>query len=408
MSLGPALERLDKRVADHQDRSTHPMELQRGLAGVRRAMAEPRTRPVWWWAAAVVAALAVALTLTNWPDAMLSYSTVNGRKMTVGEWEDTAGGGRLRFSDGTELAAEGGTRWRVVQVTSHGGTIQLERGALSARVEPRADARWQLDVGPYRINVTGTRFSTSWDAVEEVFELTMDEGSVMLAGPVVGAEREVRAPEQIHVDVRERKLTASRPRADTPTAEPTSTSTGASTIAAPTASTIAAAPPTTSTSPPTLPTWMILAQRGMHAEAVAAMRWRDQASLLASESPAGLLLLSHSARLGGDHALASRALDALKTRFPDTVQGRTARFLSGKIYFDQERYARAAAELSAYLKSAPTGAFVDDAQVLQILALHASGSGDQARSLARAYLDKNPNGHRAARLRGILANKPAP
>lgn len=426
MSVERTLERMGEAVVRHQDGARPELDEERGLARFRAAVdagvVRPKRRPG-LMAASLAAAALIVLAVMSWPRAALTFAVEGGHEMAVAEWLDARDITTVRFSDGTRISALVGSRWRVNNTTPVGATLQLERGELTADVRSRGSSRWLVDAGPFSIRVTGTRFATSWDPVGEVFELQMHEGSVVLAGPVVGGQREVRAPEHLRIDVGTQRLSVvsdsavsseTDGEAETPSAEPSAaaatsdkpqpsdaraTATGS---AEPKPGTETAAAPG-SLPEAGVPEWMMLAQSGKHKEALAAVREMDAATLLASESPAGLLLLAQTARLAGDHGLATRALSSLAARFPDSVQAKTALFLKGKLHFDQGRYDQAVAEMSRYLGATPGGAFSGEAQVLLIVALHRGGRVAEAQALAGKYLESHPDGPHAARIRSIVS-----
>jgi TolA-binding protein len=404
-----ALLRVGKRVASEQDQSGPSLDEDRGLARFREVVdagvVQPK-RSRRWLAAAFVAALMAVVAVFAWPRSSLTFAVEGGRALAVAEWIDAQDVTQVQFSDGTKISALTGSRWRVSDTTPVGATVQLERGELTADVYSDRDTRWLVDAGPFSIRVTGTQFTTSWNPVDEVFELVMHEGSVVLSGPVVGGQREVRAPEHLRVEVGNKKLalvgSSTQPSSAASAAAPEPPAANEEPEPAPETPAPPPEPSATADAAPKIDAWITLAQSGEYAKALARVQELNAASLVASESAPRLLLLAQTARLGGDQALAARALSALAKRFPDSVQAKTARFLAGKLHFDRGRYEQAVTELSAYTSSAPSGAFAGEAQVLLIVALHRSGRVSEARTLAGPYLKRHPDGPHAARIRSIL------
>lgn len=105
----------------------------------------------------------------------------------------------LGFTDGTKFELQPNGRARVTELAPSGATVVVERGELRASVRPRRGNQWRIDVGPFRVTVLGTLFDVSWQPEVERFSLTLRKGVVAVAGPVVGAERIVRAGEQLEV-----------------------------------------------------------------------------------------------------------------------------------------------------------------------------------------------------------------
>lgn len=395
--MSQTLEQLGRVVADHQDDAEGGLDVDRGLNRFRTEVDRRRLRRRSPFALAAVAlALVLGVVGLTWPARPLEVSLVQGADAE--RWVE--GADEARFSDGSVVVAEPKSRWRVAERTPRGATVQLERGALTARVVHRDDTSWRVDAGPFAIRVTGTAFTTTWDPAAQVFGLTMHEGTVVLSGPGVGGQLVVTAPEHVQIQL-DRSLT-SAPQTSAPVpdfAPPPST--------VPKVAPSAASRPTPrATLPVDVPSpqadaWREHARNRRYVEALAELRPLSPA-LLTTASPTDLLLIAQTARLGGDGALAQQALVALRERHPTSVEARTAQFLEGRMHFDRARHAAAVSALSGYLEAAPNGAFAGEAKVLLILALHHAGRSEEARRRARLYLQHHPTGPQADRLRSIL------
>jgi hypothetical protein len=112
----------------------------------------------------------------------------------------------VSFSDGTVLDVEPSARARVVDVSQNGADIALESGLLHARVVHTGRSAWRLNAGPFAVRVTGTRFDVRWDPAAQQFSLAVLEGSVVVSGSIVGAERAVRAGEKLLASVAQGRL----------------------------------------------------------------------------------------------------------------------------------------------------------------------------------------------------------
>ena len=62
---------------------------------------------------------------------------------------------RVRFSDGTEVGLEHGSRAWVVGTGADGAQIRLEDGRAHFAVVHRPHARWSVEAGPFVVSVTG-------------------------------------------------------------------------------------------------------------------------------------------------------------------------------------------------------------------------------------------------------------
>ena len=75
---------------------------------------------------------------------------------------------------------------RVKARTRAGATIRLERGQASFAVVHRPGARWNVEVGPFEIAVTGTEFDVHWSDDRQGFEVVMKSGTVVVSGSLTG------------------------------------------------------------------------------------------------------------------------------------------------------------------------------------------------------------------------------
>lgn len=367
-----SLERLGTLVARHLEAHGPKLDAKRGLRRLRAA--KRQGSPQRWLFAALVPLVLVAVWL-SWPrtapqgPAPLSYVV------------ERAG---LRFSDGTRIDMGDDARAQVMRIDEHGADVALERGAVTAAVSHREGARWQVAAGPFTVRVTGTEFTVSWDAEDEVFALSMHDGSVVVSGPVIGQARELRAPDEIVVHAREGRVRLGpadpdpAPEVSARTPEPERA---------------------TQSAPAPKKDWRARLADGERGEAMAMLK---EAGALDREDAAGLMLIAQTARLTGDAALAARALQRLEQRFPDSVEAATAAFLRGKLHFDAGRHGDAISLFQQYLRAAPGGTFAREARVLLILSLHATGRRDEARTLAEGYLAQHPDDAHAARLRQLV------
>ena len=105
----------------------------------------------------------------------------------------------MSFSDGSRVTLNPSSGARIQELHRNGAHLLLERGSLTADVRHRLGTHWRIDVGPYTVIVTGTRFTVSWDAATETFHLNMKTGTVDVRGPMIDDTRTVRADQQLTV-----------------------------------------------------------------------------------------------------------------------------------------------------------------------------------------------------------------
>ena len=145
------VERLGDEAARTQDASGPRFDEERGLTRFRDVVDAgviDQARPRRWMAASLVAALAIVVALVAWPRAALTLATRSGPDVTIAHWVDSPEPTVVGFSDGTEVWALGGSRWRVSETTPVGATLQLERGQLTADVQSLERAAWNIDRSP--------------------------------------------------------------------------------------------------------------------------------------------------------------------------------------------------------------------------------------------------------------------
>lgn len=314
------------------------------------------------------------------------------RPGTVGEWvsadeEDT----ELRFADGTVFRLRRASRARVTATSPDGADLVLEQGALEARVTPRGGARWTIGVGPFVVRVTGTAFTLRWDTTARRLALTVSEGSVAVAGPLLPQDRPVVAGESLVVDVsrNEMQLTRGAGPAPRPSGPPAD--------ARPALEDGGAAADPTATSAPRSPEWRALLAAGEARAAVGALARDGVAVGVGQATVSELWQLADAARLAGRADVAVAALEALRAR---GVRGSTA-FLLGKVAADQQGSPGAAIRwFEAYLAEAPGGPLAEEA-LGRLMTLQRRSNPSAARATARRYLARYPKGAYAGLARSL-------
>ena len=130
----------------------------------------------------------------------LSFS-VQGATVTRGEEIDVVGSSdaALRFSDGTDVGMDVGTRLAVTARDARGARLRLQSGRARFQVVHRPNAAWTVDAGPYLIEVTGTVFAVRWADAEQTIEIAMESGSVRVSGPLLSERMELRTGQRLRV-----------------------------------------------------------------------------------------------------------------------------------------------------------------------------------------------------------------
>src|SRR5215471_2546069 len=160
---------------------------QAGLERLEYALASRRRNRTWKWAvsfAAVVGGAMLFLLPRLLGTRALSVEVVSGTVSEGGYVRPPQGGDALlRFSDGSEVKLNSGARARVTELKTHGARVLLESGRARVHVVHHDDTKWALDAGPFTVQVTGTEFDLSWASADELLDLHLHNGSVVVNGP---------------------------------------------------------------------------------------------------------------------------------------------------------------------------------------------------------------------------------
>src|SRR5262245_19699791 len=212
--LNPLAE-LGARVARVQDRALDDMPLPKTKERLLQSPARVSRRS---WALPAGVALLALLSVALWwraPQRELAFTLSNGEPPVVGQWIGASAADPvvLQFTDGTSVSLAPGASARVASLDEHGARIVVERGMVDVAVVHRPGARWDLDVGPFAVRVTGTRFRVSWDPTTTRLLVELREGSVLVSGPIIGDGRRVAAGETLTVSIAtsEMQLTTAEP-----------------------------------------------------------------------------------------------------------------------------------------------------------------------------------------------------
>jgi transmembrane sensor len=352
----------------------------------------------------------------------------------VGEWvaADGVEPVPVRFSDGSALSLEPGTRMRVTETMADGAVVLVERGLLHAEIRHASPkTAWTLRAGPFSVQVTGTRFDAGWEPGTETLDVLVQQGSVVVNGPMLPRDRPVVDGEHLVVSVRSGRMALSKGSAEPvlaaddpaaaaggaagtnkPALSPTSSDeASARATAAVSAAVDAGAPATPATSATgsgastgvdagaAEPSWRTLATARKYKEAWAEIEKSGFDQEMARASAGELLSLSDVARFAGEGARAQQALLALRRRYG--ARGYSA-FQLGRIAIDQLGSSSEAVHwFETYLQEEPSGALAEQAMG-RIVDIQRRGSREAARAAAERYLARYPNGAYAAVARSVL------
>jgi ferric-dicitrate binding protein FerR (iron transport regulator) len=131
----------------------------------------------------------------------------------------------IRFSDGSRIDLDGETRGRIAAAR-----FVLERGAANLDVIHRDGRRWAVEAGPFRVEVTGTRFRVAWSPEQQHFRVAMQQGAVAVSGPAISPGTMLRADQVLDVSDGHARIESALRRAP---GEPTGARPGATVAATP-------------------------------------------------------------------------------------------------------------------------------------------------------------------------------
>jgi hypothetical protein len=357
----------------------------------RRLTPRPRLRrPSAGWLSLAGLAIATAIALGVWsrPPPPLSFA-LNDAEGVAGQWiEPQHADAAAVFSDGTTLLVAAGARATVSRLDADGAYVRVERGRVVASVHHDAGTRWLFDVGPYAVQVTGTRFEAAWDAVHERFTLTMGEGSVRVTGPGLVGTRALVAGQTLDLTPPTAPRTVEPPDADAPAG-------AAAELPRPLEET----PPAPARPRPSRPSWRTLADDGDYHAALATAEGEGFERLLGSLSAGELLRLGDVARYARQHARAREAYLAVRERFRGTLSAASAAYSLGLITAERSDSLE---WFETYVDEAPSGPLAAEALGRLIEAAAGRPPDAHARALARTYLEHHPDGPHASLARSLL------
>jgi FecR-like protein len=337
----------------------------------------------------------------------------------------------LRFTDGTQVDLEKGSRARVVSTSADGAALRLEDGRARFAVVHRRHARWSVEAGPFVVQVTGTTFDVVWSAGEGVLKVRLHNGVVSVLGPLTrggvtllpgqelvarpdeGVLQIERAPEGPVGGAGPPPVPARAPAAasasEAPGLEPPPPATPAPGVPSAPASLEhrLPAPARARVAPPASePIGADWDRRIAAGDFEAIVRDTDRCGgddCLRALPSARLGALGDAARYTGRRDLARRALLAQRARFSGTSAAEEAAFLLGRLAEDaHEPREEALRWYATYLEESPSGVFAAEALGRKLLLLSASSNREAMRDVARTYLERFPAGAYAARARALL------
>jgi hypothetical protein len=356
-----------------------------------------RSRWVWASGFAAAAATLAAVLFFATRDPSLTYEVVGGRASGSGY---VIGGTetRIRFSDGSAVSLERGAEARVTQLGAHGGRVSVEKGTVRVSIAKLPEAAWTVEAGPYRVLVTGTAFDVRWSRQEQVFELAMHSGSVVVSGPLVGTGLALRAGQRmvgkdgrLMVEGQEESPATTARLEPAPATEP--------------ALLPGAAPLASGSVKAAGSDWSKLVAQGNFKAVLAEAEQRGLDRTIATASLGELSALADAARYARRSDLAQRALLAKRQRFSGSASAREAAFFLGRLAEDNG--GSAIDWYDRYLRESPRGAYASQALGRKMMLVYQQRGEAAARPLASDYVSRYPSGPYASAARKIVEATPS-
>jgi hypothetical protein len=375
----------------------------RGWARLReRVLATPLRRSRWrMWLVPAATALAGGGLYLALRSPSLSF-TVAGTPARTGKYLTAEADTGLRFSDGTEVELEHASGGVVASTGPHGARVLLHHGRAHVRVVPRRDNEWVFEAGPCRLQVTGTKFDMHWSQREQVLEVLLYKGSVVVKGPPAPDGVVLHEAQRLVMDVG-RGLTRLGPlRPAVPPEAVVVETVPAAEPPPPTEAPPATSPARTRPEPP-VEGWSARVLAGDFDRVLREARRRGFTQVLGRGGAPEVMALAEAARYSHRLPLARRALGAVRDRFPGSPHAQKAAFLLGRMAEDQNGDVVAAlAWYSEYLAATPDGPYRDEALGRKMAAVQRLSGSARARPLAEEYLRRYPDGAYAAPARALL------
>jgi hypothetical protein len=201
-SLGAELAREQDRV--YGNRRIFELELMRGVGSARlRTVRRYRRIALGLFCLFVAATSLIALVAHKFP---VVHCAIEGEvpleaggELGFGRWVVASAEEprRVDFSDGSVAKLAAGSKMRVIGANRRGATVTLESGSTELRVAGSRFAEYLVGVGPFSLAITKGWVELSWDPMNELLDLVVHEGYVVISGCQFGQGRSVMAGKEL-------------------------------------------------------------------------------------------------------------------------------------------------------------------------------------------------------------------
>ena len=395
---------------------------------------------------AMAAVVAVGLfALKEVAPAPLSFTIgANGESGVLRDWASAPDDASLpiRFSDGTRVLLEPQARARVVALSERGAEVVIESGrahldVVPARAPVAGESPWRVSLGPFSVEVKGTRFDVEWDPRTDDFALDLFEGSVRVSGCQEGHAHTLVAGQGVRASCSQKRWSLVSVSEATGSSASGATGAGATGAGAASAGAAGAGPvvhpaagaggalgedaggasvaagaagakvvrgrgaSAARAQQASARSWQALALHGHYSEAFERALDAGFDSECERVGASDLVLLGDTARLGGDAARARAAYLAARRRFDDSPAAAQAAFGLGRLAVKSNP--REAIEwFERSLREAPKGPLAAAAHDWLFELVGETGTPSRRREAARRYLEQHGDGAHAEDAQRIL------
>ena len=338
---------------------------------------------------------------------------VEGATVGPAETITTTSSARVLFSDEFRLGIEPSTKIRVLGTDVRGAHVAIADGSIDVFVKPRRDSSWRFEAGPFSIMLRGTAFRLGFEAAEGRLDLSVKTGAVDVRGARADRVLTLRGGESLELFANPPReapiaipvqVTQESRQPEVPTTLPLPTP-----LETPQASLIAAKLAAhggpgrlamhDGVSHPV--PWSALIAEGDFSAIVQDAERRGLDVTLARGSALDLITLGDAARYTRKYEMARQALLALRARFPGSDRAKDAAFFLGRLSeVGPASSDTALTWYDTYLGEASRGPYASEA-LGRKLTLLVRMDRERARTVARTYLQRFPEGNQAEFARSV-------
>jgi hypothetical protein len=324
---------------------------------------------------AVKVSLSDASTIALQPHTTLRLSSAGGSDPTSGEAllkEDVAPSSKqMAHSEQTLLSK---------QVVG-----RLAQGKMDVNAVRKEGVRYRFHAGPYVVHMIGSAFTLEYKPEGERLHLLAQSGTMTVQSPA--GTKTITAGQSLTLSSRDEQAGASND-GNSSSQRGSKAASRAGTSAGQRAVQKAAADVANSKEK----SFSDLAAKGEFKQIVAIARSQGLEQVLSTYSARDLQELAQAARYTGQLSLAEKTWRSMRARFAGYSNASNAAFFLGRLAAQRGQHATALAHFNTYLRESPGGVYAAEAWGRKLQVVQSTQGNEAARSLAKQYLAKFPQG----------------